>query len=177
MNIKEFTESIIADYLNNGGEVTPDEPTLKTKKLTSKNLYNTINMKKSLLYCMVILMAVLVSVVSTSCGSDDDDEITVTKSELIGTWYTLEDGWVAKFTESDVTLYEIWQSSGTYLLNPYSITSKYTLSGNKFVDKDGQTYTIHSISGSTMRISNRGETLTLTKYNGTPQQLMDYLNK
>ena len=56
-------------------------------------------------------------------------------------------------------------------------TSNYTLSGNKFVDKDGQTYTIHSISGSTMRISNRGETLTLTKYNGTAQQLIDYLNK
>lgn len=111
-----------------------------------------------------------------ACSSDDDDEPSVSKSELIGTWYTLEDDWVLVFTESNVTQYEIWQSSGVYSLNSYTVTSKYTLSGNKIIDEEGRSSTI-SISGNTLKLNSGRETLTYTKYNGTPQQLMDYLNK
>ena len=110
--------------------------------------------------------------------SSDDDEATLSKSELIGTWYTLEDDWVFAFTESTVTLYELWKSSGKYLLNPaYHVTRKYTISGNKVVSEDGHIATITSINGNTISVNIDNEILTLIKFNGTPQQLMDYLNR
>lgn len=127
---------------------------------------------KKYLYLLLLTMPLLFA----ACSSDDDDEPSVSKSELIGTWYTLEDDWVLVFTESIVTQYEIWQSSGVYSLNSYTVTSKYTLSGNKIIDEEGRSSTI-SISGNTLKLSNGGEMLTYTKYNGTPQQLMDYLNQ
>lgn len=127
---------------------------------------------KKYLYFLLLTMPLLFA----ACSSDDDDEPSVSKSELIGTWYTLEDDWVLVFTESNVTQYEIWQSSGVYSLNSYTVTSKYTLSGNKIIDEEGRSSTI-SISGNTLKLNSGRETLTYTKYNGTPQQLMDYLNK
>ena len=108
--------------------------------------------------------------------SSDDDEATLSKSELIGTWYTLEDDWVLVFNESTVTQYEIWKNSGKYSLNSYTVTTKYTISGNKIINEDGQNATA-SINGNTLKVSNGSESLTYTKFNGTPQQLMDYLNK
>ena len=108
--------------------------------------------------------------------SSDDDEATLSKSELIGTWYTLEDDWVLVFNESTVTQYEIWKTSGKYSLNSYTVTTKYTISGNKIVGEDGLNATA-SINGNTLKLSNGSESLTYTKFNGTPQQLMDYLNK
>ena len=110
--------------------------------------------------------------------SSDDDEATLSKSELIGTWYTLEDDWVFAFTESTVTIYELWKSSGKYLLNPaYHVTRKYTISGNRVVSEDGHTATIISINDNTISVNIDNEMLTLTKFDGTPQQLMDYLNR
>ena len=110
--------------------------------------------------------------------SSDDDEATLSKSELIGTWYTLEDDWVFAITESTVTLYELWQSSGKYLLNPaYSVTKKYSISGNKIVSEDGHVAIITPISDNTIRANIDNEILTLTKFNGMPQQLIDYLNR
>ena len=122
------------------------------------------------------LLLLIIPLLFAACSSDDDDEPSVRKSELIGTWYTLEDDWVLVFTDSNVTQYEIWQSSGVYSLNSYTVTSNYTLSGNKIIDEEGRSSTI-SISGNTLKLNNGGETLTYTKYNGTPQQLMDYLNR
>ena len=108
--------------------------------------------------------------------SSDDDEATLSKSELVGTWYTLEDDWVLVFNESTVTQYEIWKNSGKYSLNSYTITTKYTIRGNKIVSEDGLNATA-SINGNTLKLTNGIESLNYTKFNGTPQQLMDYLNK
>ena len=135
-----------------------------------------MEMKKYFSYLTAVLMIALVSVSFTACSSDDDDESTISKAELIGTWYTLEDDWVLVFTETSVTQYEIWKSSGKYSLNSYTVTTKYSLSGNRIVGEDGLSATA-SISGNTMKVSNGNETLTYTKFNGTPQQLMVYLNK
>ncbi|MBR1427880.1 MAG: hypothetical protein IJ582_02465 [Prevotella sp.] len=110
------------------------------------------------------------------CSSDDDDEATVSKAELVGTWYTLEDDWVLVFTESNVTQYEIWKNSGVYSLNSYTVTSKYTLSGNKIIDEEGRSSVI-AISANTLKLINGNETLIYTKFNGTPQELMNYLNQ
>lgn len=133
-------------------------------------------MKKYFFYLTAILMIALTSVSFTACSSDDDDETSVSKAELIGTWYTLEDDWVLVFTETSVTQYEIWKSSGKYSLNSYTVTTKYSLSGNRIVGEDGLSATA-SINGNTLIVSNGNEALTYTKFNGTPQQLMDYLNK
>ncbi|MBP5339472.1 MAG: hypothetical protein J6Z14_09290 [Prevotella sp.] len=132
-------------------------------------------MKKYFFYMMAILMIAMVNVSFTACSSDDDNEATISKSELIGTWYTLEDDWVLVFTETSVTQYEIWKFSGKYSLNSYTVTTKYSLSGNKIIGEDGLNATI-SINGNTLRVSNGEESLTYTKFNGTPQQLMNYLN-
>ena len=133
-------------------------------------------MKKYFFFLTAFLMIALTSVRFTACSSDDDDESTISKAELIGTWYTLEDDWVLVFTESSVTQYEIWKTSGKYSLNSYTVTTKYSLSGNRIVGEDGLSASV-SINGNTLKVTNGNETLTYTKFNGTPQQLMDYLNK
>ena len=133
-------------------------------------------MKKYFLYLIAVLMIALVSVSFTACGSDDEEESSISKSELLGTWYTLEDDWVLVFNESTVTQYEILKNSGKYSLNPYTVTTKYTISGNRIVGEDGLNATA-SINGNTLKLTNGNGSLTYTKFNGTPQQLMDYLNK
>lgn len=86
---------------------------------------------------MAVLMIALVSVSFTACGSDDEEESSISKSELLGTWYTLEDDWVLVFNESSVTQYEILKNTGKYSLNSYTVTTKYTISGNRIVGEDG----------------------------------------
>lgn len=125
-------------------------------------------------YLLLFLMAM--PLLFVGCSSDDDDEATVSKAELVGTWYTLEDDWVLVFTESNVTQYEIWKNSGVYSLNSYTVTSKYTLSGNKIIDEEGRSSVI-AISANTLKLINGNETLIYTKFNGTPQELMNYLNQ
>jgi hypothetical protein len=65
---------------------------------------------------------------------------------------------------------------GLYSLNPYTYTWNYTISGNKLISDDGQEATV-SINGNSMTVTANGQVMNYTKYNGTPQQLMDYLNK
>lgn len=125
-------------------------------------------------YLFLFLMAM--PLFFMGCSSDDDDETTPSKSELIGTWYTLEDGWVLVFKESTVTEYEIWKNSGKYSLNSYTLTSSYSIKGNKIVSEDGWNATV-SINGNKLKLTEDEKTLTYTKFNGTPQQLIDYLNK
>ena len=50
-------------------------------------------MKKLKIWSMMMLM-VMAMPLMVACGSDGDDVKTVNKSELMGTWYTLEDDWV-----------------------------------------------------------------------------------
>lgn len=138
-----------------------------------------MNYRKFFLNLTTLLLVTTLSLNFASCSNDDNnDEVTLSKSELIGTWYTLEDNWVFALTESTVTLYELWKSSGKYLLNPvYSVTKKYTINGNKIVSEDNHTAIITSINDNTITVNIDNEILTLTKFNGTSQQLIDYLNK
>ena len=138
-----------------------------------------MNYRKFFLNLTTLLLVTTLSFNFASCSHDDNnDEVTLSKSELIGTWYTLEDNWVFALTESTVTLYELWKSSGKYLLNPvYSVTKKYTINGNKIVSEDNHTAIITSINDNTITVNIDNEILTLTKFNGTSQQLIDYLNK
>ena len=125
-------------------------------------------------YLFLFLMAM--PLFFMGCSSDDDDETIPSKSELIGTWYTLEDGWVLVFKESTVTEYKIEKNSGKYSLNSYTLTSSYSIKGNKIVSEDGWNATV-SINGNKLKLTEDEKTLTYTKFNGTPQQLIDYLNK
>lgn len=131
--------------------------------------------KKFFLNLTAVMMIALTSICLAACGSDGDNDALVSKSELIGTWYTLEDDWIMVFTESSVTIYEIWNNSGRYSLNPYTQTSTYTLSGNKIIDKEGRSSVI-SVKGDKMALTSDGYTTTYTKFNGTPQQLIESLN-
>ena len=95
----------------------------------------------------------------------------------MGTWYTLEDGLVRVFTETTATYYEIQGSiDRDYALNPYTISFHYSLKGNQVVAEDGSTARI-SINGNILKIISQDETATYTKFNGSPKQLIDYLNK
>ena len=132
-------------------------------------------MKKLKIWSMVMLMVMAMPLL-VACGSDGDDVKTINKSELMGTWYTLEDDWVIVIGNSSVVQYELWKSGGSYTLNPQTYTWNYTIEGNKMISDDGQWAEV-SINGNKMTVSANGQTINYTKYDGTPQQLMDYLNK
>jgi hypothetical protein len=77
---------------------------------------------------------------------------------------------------SSVVQYELWKSGGSYTLNPQTYTWNYTIEGNKMISDAGQWAEV-SVNGNKMTVSANGQTMNYTKYDGTPQQLMDYLNK
>ena len=131
-------------------------------------------MKKQQIWSMMMLM-VMAMPLMVACGSDGDDVKTINKSELMGTWYTLEDDWVIMIGNSSVVQYELWKSGGSYTLNPQTYTWNYTIEGNKMISDDGQWAEV-SINGNKMTVSANGQTMNYSKYNGTPQQLLDYLN-
>ena len=131
-------------------------------------------MKKLKIWSMVMLM-VMAMPLMVACGSDSDDVKTINKSELMGTWYTLEDDWVIMIGNSSVVQYELWKSGGSYTFNPQTYTWNYTIEGNRMISDDGQWAEV-SINGNKMTISANGQALNYSKYNGTPQQLLDYLN-
>ena len=131
-------------------------------------------MKKQQIWSMMMLM-IMAMPLMVACGSDGDDVKSINKSELMGTWYTLEDDWVIMIGNSSVVQYELWKSGGSYTLNPQTYTWNYTIEGNKMISDDGQWAEV-SINGNKMTVSANGQTMNYSKYNGTPQQLLDYLN-
>ena len=131
-------------------------------------------MKRLKIWSMMMLM-IMAMPLMVACGSDGDDVKTINKSELMGTWYTLEDDWVIVIGNSSVVQYELWKSGGSYTLNPQTYTWNYTIEGNKMISDDGQWAEV-SINGNKMTVSANGQTMNYSKYNGTPQQLLDYLN-
>ena len=131
-------------------------------------------MKKLKIWSMMMLM-VMAMPLMVACGSDGDDVKTINKSELMGTWYTLEDDWVIVIGNSSVVQYELWKSGGSYTFNPQTYTWNYTIEGNRMISDDGQWAEV-SINGNKMTVSANGQTMNYSKYNGTPQQLLDYLN-
>ena len=131
-------------------------------------------MKQLKIWSMMMLM-VMAMPLMVACGSDGDDVKTINKSELMGTWYTLEDDWVIVIGNSSVVQYELWKSGGSYTFNPQTYTWNYTIEGNRMISDDGQWAEV-SINGNKMTVSANGQTMNYSKYNGTPQQLLDYLN-
>lgn len=130
-------------------------------------------MKKYLLFLLMAMPLML-----TSCSKDKDDVDPSSKIVLSGTWYTLEDGygWVLFFTESTYTQYELYSNSEDYyILNDYTLTGNYSIEGRK-ITIDGETGSI-VLNDNTFTITYKGESLTYTKFNGTPQQLIEHLNK
>lgn len=142
----------------------------------SKYKQNNNNAMKQLKIWSMMMLMVMAMPLMVACGSDGDDVKTINKSELMGTWYTLEDDWVIVIGNSSVVQYELWKSGGSYTLNPQTYTWNYTIEGNKMISDDGQWAEV-SINGNKMTVSANGQTMNYTKYDGTPQQLMDYLNK
>ena len=134
-------------------------------------------MKKLTFWSVLMLMVMALSTM-VACGSDDNDDSTgsISQSQLIGTWYTVSDGWILEFTSTQVSQYEFAGVPGSYKLNTiYVLTENYTIKGNKIVSDKGEIATV-SINGNTMTVSGNGQTLVYTKFNGTPQQLIDFLN-
>lgn len=131
-------------------------------------------MKKMKIWSMMMLMTMVLPML-VACGGDDNDVKTISKSELTGTWYSLEDGWVLVISNSTVTQYELWSSGGEYSLNSYTYTWNYTIDGNRIISDDGQVANV-SINGNKMTVSAKGQSIAYTKYNGTPQQLIVELN-
>jgi hypothetical protein len=142
----------------------------------SKFKQNNNNAMKQLRIWSMTMLMVMALPLMVACGSDSDDVKTINKSELMGTWYTLEDDWVIMIGNSSVVQYELWKSGGSYTLNPQTYTWNYTIEGNKMISDDGQWAEV-SVNGNKMTVSANGQTINYTKYDGTAQQLMDYLNK
>lgn len=133
-------------------------------------------MKKKIINWMTIFMVVVLSVGFVSCSSDDDDA-TVSKSEIVGTWYTMEDGGgVLVITETSLMVYEILKSEDLYFLNDNAKTWSYSIKGHQLINEFGESVTI-SVNGNTLKVSKGNKMQTYSKFDGTLQQLIDYLNK
>lgn len=118
-----------------------------------------------------IVMVVMLSSGFVSCSDDDED---FSLADISGTWYTLEDDWVYSISGNTAIEYELLGGTyGPYELNEWTI--RYTIKGNKMTASDGFTQTI-SLKGETLILKNSEETLYLKRFNGTPQQLIQYLN-
>ena len=95
--------------------------------------------KKNLLHLMAILMAAMLSVGFTSCGSDDDEDDP--SLSLVGTKWTvtyLSTKYVVEFTSNtDVISYEA-DANNNYV--NYLHEDKYTISGNKVTFAGGKLF-------------------------------------
>ena len=121
------------------------------------------------------IMMLMIMPIFMSCGNDDEKVKTINKADFIGTWYSLTGGGVQVVDETTITAYELSKGENGYELSSESETIKYTLDGDKVVALDGVAVTI-SIEGNTMVASRNEQRAYFTKYNGTLQQLIDYLN-
>lgn len=134
-------------------------------------------MKK--LYLTYSLLAMFVALLSfTACGDDEEKKNSSYSSDNIeGVWYTTEDDWVLVITNDMITQYELMHS-GTkgYYFNSNSLSWLYTINGNK-ITLDGEESFAYSLSGNTLKISSEGQVIAYTKFNGTIDQLLDYLNE
>lgn len=153
-------------------------------------------MKKKFIWSLLaIMLAATMNFGFISC-SDDDDE-TISNASLVGTWYWLEkdlesdNGWngaeVSVFTESTRISYYIEKKYGEWKLYRDDELWTYTLDGNKMSltaaggEKDGESGEVKiAFHGSSLTITEEYEgevhTYDYKKFNGTPQELTDYLN-
>ena len=123
-----------------------------------------------------MLMAMMLPMM-VACGDDrfEDTSRTISKSQLIGTWYAINDGWILVFTTHQLSSYEFYGTPGDYKLKAgYVVPQSYSIDGNRIISDKGEA-TVY-IDGNTMQVSGNNRTLIYTKFDGTPSQLLDYLN-
>ena len=130
-------------------------------------------MKKLKIWSMMMLMVMALPMM-VACGGGDEDTTPITKSQLIGTWYAINDGWILVFTQYELTRYEFYGTPGDYKLKPGYDIQHYTIDWNRIITEKGEAFV--SIKGNTMSVTGNSGTLIYTKYDGTPRQLIDYLN-
>ena len=137
-------------------------------------------MKKNTTLWYMLLMMVMILSLCTSCSKDsssDGGDPPISKSDIIGTWYTLEDDWVLVFNDTEVTLYELWNRGDSYELNTsYYVTSKYTIDGNRVMDDHMGIMSVSFLSKDKMKAIAGDQTYIFTRFNGTVWELIDYLN-
>ena len=133
-------------------------------------------MKRFKIWSMMMLVVMTLPMM-VACGGDDDDVVPIKKSELLGTWYSLDNKLVWTFTDTYITKYELRNYTGKYYYKDEAqMSSKYSINGHQILFEDG-TAVSAIIDGNILTISVDGSTIKAIKYNGTPQQLLDYLNK
>ena len=133
--------------------------------------------------CIFLIVLSLLSPFLTSCSSDDDQDNKTTdikKSELIGTWYSLDEGCLLEITSDVFTKYELKKVSLFWLYAPLSginNTWYYKIKGSKLLSINGSEFATVNIQGNTMTIVIQGKALHVSKYSGTPKDLINYLNR
>jgi hypothetical protein len=130
-------------------------------------------MKKLKIWSMMMLMVMALPMM-VACGGGDEDTTPITKSQLIGTWYAINEGWILVFTQHELSRYEFYGTPGDYKLKPGYDIQHYTIDEKRIITEKGEAFV--SIKGNTMSVTGNSGTLIYTKYNGKPQQLIDYLN-
>lgn len=139
-------------------------------------------MKKSLFLSMLaIVMVTFVSMGLTSCGDDDDDAVS---SSLVGTWYCYDEHEIVAFTESTMAVYYLKNSNGKWKFDGEPDVSTYTLNGNNItMNFDGESFTRKlDLHGNTFTLTGfddegKSRTYTYKRFDGTPQELVNYLNE
>jgi hypothetical protein len=129
-------------------------------------------MKKSLMYLMTAVMIAVFSFGVSSCSKDDD----VSKSNLIGTWYNIEEGCIYVFSESICTEYFLHSNGYNYYLSKDSITFGYSVNGDILTSQIGQSVKFLISDNKLYLPTINDEPSIYTKFDGTPEQLVDYLN-
>ena len=135
-------------------------------------------MKK--IFTTISLFAIMIAAFSfAACSSGDDDVIYSSSSsdDIEGIWYTTEDDWIFVITDDTITQYELLHTgNGGYSLNSHSLSWLYTINGNKII-LNGEDPVAFSLNGDNLKFSGDGYVMSLTKFNGTLTQLIDYLNE
>lgn len=132
------------------------------------------------IYTTISLFAMMIAAFSFAACSSGDDEVIYSNSSsdnLEGIWYTTEDDWIFVITDDTITQYELLHTgNGGYSLNSHSLSWLYTINGNKII-LNGEDPVAFSLNGDNLKFSGDGYVMSLTKYNGTLTQLIDYLNE
>jgi len=134
-------------------------------------------MKK--IYTIISLFAMMIGAFGFAACSSGDDIIYSNSSsdDLEGIWYTTEDDWIFVITDDTITQYELLHTgNGGYSLNSHSLSWLYTINGNKII-LSGEYSVAFSLNGDNLKFSGDGYVMSLTKFNGTLTQLIDYLNE
>ncbi len=94
-------------------------------------------MKKLKIWSMLMLMVMALPLM-VACGGGDEEITPITKSQLIGTWYAINDEWILVFTEHELSRYEFYGAPGDYRLKAgYVVSQYYSIDGNRIITEKG----------------------------------------